>query len=311
MTTVITVAGQKGETSFKGGTLAESTLGSPRHICVDEEGNIFGASTCTFMLNEERDFVMQMPGAVVGGGAPAIDITGKIVLFPEGSGDGYYTYDADLQWASRRRLILHPTTEEIAAGKKDFPVISWKINFATSQVDGMVYAYDWAGNLIKFDPVSRKGEFVRSFRNIFGTVFAFLNFHPVEKEELYMALQNGAIYAYNIITDELKLVAGTQSVRGYRDGSFEDALFGLMEQYVFDENLDIIVADGGNHCIRKLNMKDRIVTTLIGKGGVAGYVDGNPEDALFREPYGMCIDKNYNIYIADQGNNCIRKLVTQ
>jgi hypothetical protein len=100
-------------------------------------------------------------------------------------------------------------------------------------------------------------------------------------------------------------------VSGYRDGPFEDALFNDIGQFVFDENNDIILADGRNHCIRKLNMKDRIVTTLIGKGGVAGYQDGNPDDALFNTTYGMCIDKDYNIYIADYGNNCIRKLVTQ
>jgi hypothetical protein len=314
-TTVVTIAGQKGVTGFKGGTLAEATFTNPRYLGVDPEGNIYGSSwgspSCNFLLNEEKDIVMQLPGALFSGGVPAIDITGKIVLFPEDPGDGYYTYDADLQWASRKRLILHPTAEEIEAGKKTFPVIRWKMAFSTCHLDGMTYTYDWAGNLVKFDPVSRKGELVRNFTNIVGTVHACLNFHPVEKEELYMTFQNGAIYVYNVITDEVKRVAGTQSVKGYRDGPFEDALFGQPEQFVFDENLDLIVADGGNHCIRKLNMKDRIVTTLIGKGGVAGYQDGNPDDALFNTTFGMCIDKDYNIYIADYGNNCIRKLVTQ
>jgi hypothetical protein len=80
---------------------------------------------------------------------------------------------------------------------------------------------------------------------------------------------------------------------------------------IFDENYDIILTDPDNHCIRKINMKEGIVTTLIGKGGQVGYQDGNAEDALFNRPFGICIDKDYNIYISDTYNNCIRKLAIQ
>jgi hypothetical protein len=311
-TTVVTVTGQKGVTGFKGGTLATATFGNPRFLCVDPEGNLYGANwngpSCTFMLNEEKDIVMQLPGNQFAGGVPAVDVTGTYVLFPEDPGDGYVSYDISLQWASRRRLIFHPTTEDLAAGKQDFS-ISWKAAFTSCELDGMIYTYSWqAGNLVKFDPVTRKGELVRRCE---GSSHGYLAFHPVEKEILYIVLEQGAIYTYNILTGEYKHFAGTKGVRGHRDGPLEDALFAEMGQFVFDENLDLIIADGGNHCIRKINMKDGMVTTLVGKGGVAGYQDGNPDDALFNLPLGMCIDKDFTIYIADYYNNCIRKLVTQ
>ncbi|MFC2134218.1 NHL repeat-containing protein [Bacteroidota bacterium] len=42
--------------------------------------------------------------------------------------------------------------------------------------------------------------------------------------------------------------------------------------------------------------------------GEAGYKDGKVKDAMFNVPFGMCIDNESNLYIADIGNNCIRKI---
>jgi hypothetical protein len=139
-----------------------------------------------------------------------------------------------------------------------------------------------------------------------------LTFHPVNKEILYIGLpQRYAIYTYNILTGEFEHFAGTLGVSGFRDGPREDMLIGGIQQMIFDENLDLIFSDAGNHCIRKISAVDGMVTTIIGKPGVAGYQDGNPDDALFNQPNGMCIDKDYNIYISDGGNQCIRKLAVQ
>ncbi|MDR1221856.1 MAG: IPT/TIG domain-containing protein [Tannerella sp.] len=311
-TTVTTIAGQRGVSAFQAGTLTTATFSELRYLCVDSEGNLYGSNWrahVTFMLNEEKDIVMQLPGATYAGGVPTIDITGKIILFPDDGGDGFTTYDSDMQWASRTRQIIHPTAEDIAAGKQDFS-IDWKQALATCQLDGMVYTYGLGtGDLVKFDPVSRKGELVRRFE---GNTHAQLLFHPVNKEILYIGyVGKYAIYTYNIITGEYKPFAGTLGVRGYRDGPCEDAFFGEIGQMIIDDNLDLVFTDMSNHCIRKVNIKDEIVTTLIGKGGVAGYQDGNPDDALFNIPIGMCIDKDYNIYIAESGNHCIRKLAVQ
>ena len=46
-------------------------------------------------------------------------------------------------------------------------------------------------------------------------------------------------------------------------------------------------------------------------GGRAGYVDGTPDDALFDEPWGVAVDEEGTIYIADTKNKCIRKLAIQ
>jgi hypothetical protein len=317
MTTVTTIAGHKGTLDFLAGTLATAEFGDPQRIVVDDEGNVFGshrksgdnnAGFVCWMLNEEKDIVMQLPNVSPKAGAPTLDITGRIVTFPDDGGHSFYIFDADLQWAGRKREILHPTADEIAAGIQDFTNISYKTSLATCEEDSLCYTFDYnTGSLIKFDPVSRKGQLENQFTEIANS-HGMLMFHPVEKHILYIGvIQRYAFYTYNIRTKELLPYAGTAGVSGWRDGHKDDAWFGDIGQFLFDEDLNLILSDAGNHCIRKIT-PDGQVSTIIGKPGVAGYVDGNPEDAEFNFPRGMAIDKNYNIYISDTYNNCIRKL---
>jgi sugar lactone lactonase YvrE len=49
------------------------------------------------------------------------------------------------------------------------------------------------------------------------------------------------------------------------------------------------------------------VTTYAGNG-TSGLINGDTSAASFKNPFGMCIDKFNNIYVADGGNNCIRKI---
>ena len=49
-----------------------------------------------------------------------------------------------------------------------------------------------------------------------------------------------------------------------------------------------------------------VVTTLAGGSG-SGYVDGVGMAAYFASPEGVAVDSNGNIFVADYGNNRIRK----
>ncbi len=74
------------------------------------------------------------------------------------------------------------------------------------------------------------------------------------------------------------------------------------------------IADSGNHCIRKLTAISMSITTIAGTG-TAGYSgDGGPATAArLNSPRSAVLDAAGNLYIADHGNNCIRKVdaVTQ
>lgn len=52
------------------------------------------------------------------------------------------------------------------------------------------------------------------------------------------------------------------------------------------------------------------VSTLAGNG-TPGFSDGNATSAKFKNPYGIAIDDKANLYIADGGNNLIRKITPE
>jgi sugar lactone lactonase YvrE len=67
----------------------------------------------------------------------------------------------------------------------------------------------------------------------------------------------------------------------------------------------IYVADAGSHRIHKITPAG-VVTTLAGSD--VGDRDGTRTDAQFDAPWGVAIDRSGNLYIADTGNNRIRKI---
>jgi len=71
---------------------------------------------------------------------------------------------------------------------------------------------------------------------------------------------------------------------------------------------NVYVADFGNNLIRKITPAG-VVSTLAGSG-TAGAVNGTGTAAAFNQPSALAIDASGNIYVADYGNNLVRKIST-
>jgi DNA-binding beta-propeller fold protein YncE len=101
-------------------------------------------------------------------------------------------------------------------------------------------------------------------------------------------------------------LAGSPGVLGSTDGA--NALFANPAGVAVDANGAVYVADTGNSTIRKIT--SGTVSTLAGIAGTPGNLDGIGTAAQFNHPMGMAVDQSGNVYVADSGNNTIRKITS-
>jgi sugar lactone lactonase YvrE len=112
-------------------------------------------------------------------------------------------------------------------------------------------------------------------------------------------------------TGVVKTVAGN-GIAGYVDGAaLTAAEFRSPAAVALDQSGNIFVADRDNNMIRKITSAG-VVSTLAGTK-TPGYVNGTVNTttgtyASFRNPTGLVVDAQGNIYVADIGNNAIRKI---
>jgi sugar lactone lactonase YvrE len=108
-------------------------------------------------------------------------------------------------------------------------------------------------------------------------------------------------------TGEVSTLAGTPGVRGSADGSGAEASFYYSSGIAADSTGNVYVADSGNNTIRKITQTG-MVSTLAGTSGIVGSTDGTGAAASFNNPTGIAADSAGNVYVADYGNNTIRKV---
>ena len=101
--------------------------------------------------------------------------------------------------------------------------------------------------------------------------------------------------------------AGQVGSAGSADGPGADARFKSPAGLARDRDGNLYVADLGNQTIRKITPTG-VVTTLAGLAGQPGYVNGPSSAARFASPSGVAVDTAGNLYVADAGNDVIRKV---
>jgi streptogramin lyase len=102
--------------------------------------------------------------------------------------------------------------------------------------------------------------------------------------------------------------AGLAGSAGSDDGTSSSARFNLPSGVIVDGAGNLYVADTGNDTIRKITPAG-VVTTLAGLAGSAGSDDGKGSAARFRNPTSVTVDDDRgNVYVADSGNQTIRKI---
>jgi sugar lactone lactonase YvrE len=93
---------------------------------------------------------------------------------------------------------------------------------------------------------------------------------------------------------------------GYAEGSGTSAIFNNPQGILVDAGGNVYVSDTYNNNIRKITPQG--TTSLIAGNGVIGLINGSAASAQFYAPQGLAFDANNNLYVADAGNNVIRKI---
>lgn len=102
-------------------------------------------------------------------------------------------------------------------------------------------------------------------------------------------------------------IAGNGTV-GNLDGTGTAATFERPIDVAITSDGAIFVADVQSHSIRKIATNGTVTRFAGSDSGVQGYRDGVGTFVRFREPAAIVADGDDNLYIADAGNNTIRKL---
>jgi len=101
-------------------------------------------------------------------------------------------------------------------------------------------------------------------------------------------------------------VAGSASLGD--GGPAIDAQIATIQGIAADRSGNLYLSDTGHNCVRKIDPKG-IITTVAGVGTAGFSGDGGPAAAAqLNLPYGLAVDPNGYLYIADLGNNRVRRV---
>ena len=125
-------------------------------------------------------------------------------------------------------------------------------------------------------------------------------------ENLYVADTGNSLIRKITPAGVVTTLAGSATTQGYTDATGTAAVFNSPQALVVDVSGNVYVADTANSAIRKITPSG--VTSTIAGNGTKGSQDGTGALAIFNQPAGIVLDSANNLYVADTGNNTIRKV---
>jgi hypothetical protein len=166
--------------------------------------------------------------------------------------------------------------------------------------------------------VSTSGEITPS-----GAVISVVNIAPWTKTRWFshppshvVAAADGSLFVSDPAGDTIlkvspkkvvTILAGTPGKAGGNDGPGSTARFNSPKGLAMDREGNLYVADSANQTIRRI-APDGQVSTLVGKLGKRGTVDGQGEVVRLDRPASIAIDSTGTLYVTNGEDNLIRKI---
>lgn len=270
--TVTTLAGSAGVFGSSDGKGSLAQFSSPQGVAVDKAGNLYVTDTNNQTVRRIS------PAGVVTTLAGTAGITGSA----DGNG-GEAQFDLPSGVAVDGSGNIYVADSNNQTIRKITPA-GTVITFAGSA--GIHGATDGLGGAARFS--GPQGVAVDGSGNVY---VADTNNQAVRKISP----------AGNVTT-----LAGAVGVAGSADGTGTAARFNYPFSLAVDASGNVYVADLWNSTIRKIT-PEGVVTTLAGVAKTPGTADGQGNVARFCGPRAVAFDGVGRIFVADTGNNVIRK----
>lgn len=311
---VSTVVGKAKEGGNKDGTLGETTFEGPWYVAVDNDDNVF-----TFDSNgrtrlssiEQNKTITLLTGMAIN--QPIFLDKERQYLFSacDNSNMGCFLFDANVSWVADKmgQLIANGAyMHSVVLDPVDSTFVIYRQN------TGPLWTQPFDKNKRTLSP--KKARQIGILHN--GGSNGLCAYNPVDKYVYCVIHSKSAVFRFKLTRgadgwpaldgDIEEYIPGAGA--GFRDGNVQEALFNEPRGIAIDKEGNLYIADVNNHRIRKVDTKLNIVTTIAGVEA-KGYKDGDPLEAQFNQPWGVCLDKDEFLYIADRGNHCIRKLAIE
>lgn len=117
----------------------------------------------------------------------------------------------------------------------------------------------------------------------------------------------GNIYVADLKNLAIREITPTGTVTTIAGGNNYKTLIGSPTGIAIDAQGNIFIVDQAGRVLEITASK--VLYLIAGSATASGYVDGAGTEARFNSPQGITLDNQGNLYVADFGNNVIRKIV--
>jgi sugar lactone lactonase YvrE len=191
------------------------------------------------------------------------------------------------------------------AAQSDGPAIVRSLGGANTYsagvaVDGAGRIYGAAGNAVYRWELNSGGTMVST---------GSLSIQGMAVTASGLVLWSGANHTINRLTPSgvMSVLTGAENSPGYVDGPVTQARFKSPAGLAVDAAGNVFVADSGNHVIRRI-APDGMVSTVAGRAGLAGTVDGVGDTARLSSPYRIALEAAGRLYVVEQYGTAIRRV---
>lgn len=272
---VTTLAGKAGERGSADGVGSAARFNTPQAVAVDEAGNVYVADYGNSVIRKISSTSAVTTFAGTAGAPGSADGTGSSARF---NAPGALAVDAEgnvfvTDWLNRNiRKITSAGVVSTIAGQAGVSGSTDGVGLNARFGNTGGIAIDSAGNLYVADT----------------------NNHTIRK-----------------ITSagQVSTLAGAVGTSGLTNGVGVAARFNRPYGLTVNAQGNLFVVDTLNYAIRSI-APDGTVTTFAGTNGIRGSKNGTGNNARFFRPIGVAVDRNGNFFVADYGNQTIRKITS-